>query len=1070
MEVYYTVFDFNNNKLRRHVVNLKTIKFLLGFAFLLPNILMGQWQVQNSGTDKFLTGLFFLDNQHGWVVFQDSSLLTSNGGLTWEKVNVVTSGSDPLFDVAFRNSDRGLATSEDGLVYRTVDGGFTWKDINTQSDNINYFGISYIGFEAWIIGSSETIAYSPNSGSTWSVQHSGSSDLNEVYFVDRNLGWAVGDNGTILHTQNAGQMNGWTDQERNNYPDLFGVWFTSSQIGWAVGENGTILKTANAGQLWIEQNSITGNTLEQLSFSDNLNGVIVGLNGVILHTIDGGITWEDESGIVNTILSDVHYIDLENCWAIGENGTILYSLGSVSISSPSGGQRFEEGTDQEITWESSYTQNVRIDLSTNNGGSWDYVVKDQTSAPVGSYSNWTVSNTPSNQCKIRVQSLKDSQVESISPPFEIYKKSLTIKKPTSTDTLIGGEEYTIEWSHSKVEKVNLRLQVEQNPNYAEIANNISASDLMYKWIVDKDINSYNCYIWIFENDGDGPESVSEKFTIKHDSEKPSIVVNTSRLNPVKGQDLIITATITDDNPTINTLYYREGGESNYLSQSMALVESDQYQATVPDQESDFAIDERGFLFYIKSIDTSSDSNVSYFPSEGENNPQYLLVSLSDMSYDILSSNPQNGAAGEIYQLITIPYKLDDTRINSVLADEFGSYDTHKWRLWFWRNDNDGYGEFTKDNIGEFTQGKSFWLATINDKFTSDAGQSYAPENFTISLQPGYNQFGHPFAFPVFVEDIFDATADTSGISTIWSYNNKWEAASILEPGRGYFVKNMDDVNMGLTIPPRAASGSYNSISKWNFPNDGWKIKLKCRADCFADEYNLIGISKTASINWDNLDQPEPPPVIGKYISLYFPHKEWQTYPDNYTTDFRPFDNNGEIWDFVIETNVENSVAKVIFDGIELVPHSLQVYLIDEKFRITQDIRENNMYVFPTANGKCKKQLKLAIGKSDFFEYNNLLINMIPSDYELKQNFPNPFNMTTAILYSLPKNGSVTLTIYNVMGEEITVLLSKEQKNEGAHMQIWDGLDKYGAEVTSGIYFCQMTAGSFCDTKKMLLNK
>ncbi|MFH1942149.1 MAG: S8 family serine peptidase [bacterium] len=75
---------------------------------------------------------------------------------------------------------------------------------------------------------------------------------------------------------------------------------------------------------------------------------------------------------------------------------------------------------------------------------------------------------------------------------------------------------------------------------------------------------------------------------------------------------------------------------------------------------------------------------------------------------------------------------------------------------------------------------------------------------------------------------------------------------------------------------------------------------------------------------------------------------------------------------------------------------------------------------------------------------------IPEHFSLEQNYPNPFNPTTEIKFALPENGHVTLSIFNVMGQKIRILVD-EQKLAGYHSVIWNGMDDLGKKVFSGIY-------------------
>jgi hypothetical protein len=93
--------------------------------------------------------------------------------------------------------------------------------------------------------------------------------------------------------------------------------------------------------------------------------------------------------------------------------------------------------------------------------------------------------------------------------------------------------------------------------------------------------------------------------------------------------------------------------------------------------------------------------------------------------------------------------------------------------------------------------------------------------------------------------------------------------------------------------------------------------------------------------------------------------------------------------------------------------------------------------------------------------------VLPDMYQLAQNYPNPFNPNTTISFTLPVNSNVKLEIYNLKGE-LTAILADERMSVGTHSVIWDGTDRTGDEVASGIYFYRLLADEEILTKKMVL--
>jgi len=106
-----------------------------------------------------------------------------------------------------------------------------------------------------------------------------------------------------------------------------------------------------------------------------------------------------------------------------------------------------------------------------------------------------------------------------------------------------------------------------------------------------------------------------------------------------------------------------------------------------------------------------------------------------------------------------------------------------------------------------------------------------------------------------------------------------------------------------------------------------------------------------------------------------------------------------------------------------------------------------------------------------FEYSPIVeVQVVQGmNYSLTQNYPNPFNPETAIKYSIPQNGRVTVKIFNVTGNEIMTLVDKEML-AGSHEVKWNGKDNTGAIVTSGVYFVKLSSGTYVETKKMMFLK
>ncbi|MCC7431884.1 T9SS type A sorting domain-containing protein, partial [bacterium] len=96
-------------------------------------------------------------------------------------------------------------------------------------------------------------------------------------------------------------------------------------------------------------------------------------------------------------------------------------------------------------------------------------------------------------------------------------------------------------------------------------------------------------------------------------------------------------------------------------------------------------------------------------------------------------------------------------------------------------------------------------------------------------------------------------------------------------------------------------------------------------------------------------------------------------------------------------------------------------------------------------------------------------NQVATNFKLAQNYPNPFNPSTKIDFSIPSREKVELEIFNVLGQQVKTLVSKSLPS-GNHSILWNGTDKNGNLVSSGIYFYRIKAGDFTQTRKMTFLK
>jgi hypothetical protein len=129
--------------------------------------------------------------------------------------------------------------------------------------------------------------------------------------------------------------------------------------------------------------------------------------------------------------------------------------------------------------------------------------------------------------------------------------------------------------------------------------------------------------------------------------------------------------------------------------------------------------------------------------------------------------------------------------------------------------------------------------------------------------------------------------------------------------------------------------------------------------------------------------------------------------------------------------------------------------------------EAQSYTFldKSASGKVQYRLK-QIDFDGQFEYSNVIeVDAgLPKVFALEQNYPNPFNPSTTIRYQLPVASEVKLEVYDVLGKKIATLVN-ERQSAGSYQVVWNA-----SGLSSGTYFYRLQAGTFVETKKMIMVK
>ena len=304
------------------------MRYILTSTFVLflacTSLFSQSWYKLDSGSDEFLSAIFFVDPDLGYSCGTNGTILkTTDGGINWELLNSGT--TLPLGDVHFINADTGFVTggtwNGEGVVLRTIDGGDTWSTSATCSNLIT--SVTFINESEGIYtggyGCGTGVARSTNTGETWSSVNNPSSHIwnREVFFASEDIGYIVGSYEKFIKTTDGGKTwAGSLDMSKGMYR---GVYFTSIDTGYVTGAAG-VKKTTDGGTSWeIVLPAINGS---QVKFASSQVGFAMD-NLDLYKTTDAGDTWfVEETGTNDTVIS-VFFFDEDFGYACGRNGAIL---------------------------------------------------------------------------------------------------------------------------------------------------------------------------------------------------------------------------------------------------------------------------------------------------------------------------------------------------------------------------------------------------------------------------------------------------------------------------------------------------------------------------------------------------------------------------------------------------------------------------------------------------------------------------------------------------------------------------------------------------------------------------
>ena len=539
------------------------------------------------------------------------------------------------------------------------------------------------------------------------------------------------------------------------------------------------------------------------------------------------------------------------------------------------------------------------------------------------------------------------------------------------------------------------------------------------------------------DDGSGSTATATVTVVVGSQSEPALQVaveSDARL----GEPIEVRVTATGFSPQTGTIAYRRGGATEFTTIPLGLS-GDAFVGTIPASASSL----RGIDYVV----TLGDGTTEVSGPGPESAPRHLRLVV-----DAVAAPLRHDADG--YRMLSVPVELADPAGGAVLADDYGAYDASVWRLLRWRPGAERYAEHEAETI-ELAPGAGFWLAAragtrfdVEDGLTTDASRPA-----TITLAPGWNQIGSPFAFPV----EWSAIGGREGVGPPAAWDGAEYALdqTVLDPWTGYFVENTTSQPVDLVVPPReapsAARTARRELAYW--------VDVEAETGALRDSRNRLGLAVGASDGRDVLDLAEPPPLG--------PHVRVSAVEDGrrLAQSARPT-GRGAAWELevtaspdVLADGPRAVVLRLSEGGVRPDGHALSVVDLD---------RES---VVPIASGRYEielsraapvRRLRVVVG-TDAFTAEALDGLDVGLSFALERPRPSPTRGPATLGVALPERSDVRLDVFDALGRRVDTLLDGPL-GAGRHDVRWTP----AGELASGVYVVRLRAGGRTATQTVVV--
>jgi len=457
-------------------------------------------------------------------------------------------------------------------------------------------------------------------------------------------------------------------------------------------------------------------------------------------------------------------------------------------------------------------------------------------------------------------------------------------------------------------------------------------------------------------------------------------------------------------------------------------------------------------------------------------PHVLRTHVSDLAEPAIH-------AGWRYRMLSIPIELGPpmpASLEAVLFDELGTLGPIRWRAF--RYTGGANVELTTTPVGSELSpipGRAFWLIS-RDSYRADTapivGRSTPTDApFRIILEPGWNQIGDPFDFPVAAPVSAQGPSGTVSLEPPVGWDEAGAAyihdVAVLMPFEGYFVKNPSPDPVEVLIDPIEVAPALTIATT---DSSGWKIGIAAVVDGVADRRNVAGVAAGASDGADRFDRSEPPVAPGPAISLHFLANDGAPARGIDIRAVLPASGDasarGQRWPFDVSGEAPEGATRELalaFSGLDRVPSELGIRLIDRRLDRAIDLRAQPHYACAFESGAggdaAHARFELQVGTEAFLDRSRA--GGTSHSTRLLPVWPNPFGASAIVRFETARPGHVTLDVLDITGRRVRRLVDEDRAG-GFHEVPWPE-DRGGARLEPGVYLVRLATPDRVESRKVV---